>query len=82
MAILHDNNLSFEFIFKEFDECLWLKYEIYFRWNDQYVFRDDVHCALTKAMGTLFYQFGNGDRCGGTGILGANGTRHQDRLLS
>lgn len=42
MAMLRDNDLSLEFIFKEVDECLWLKYEVYFRWKDQYVFRDGL----------------------------------------
>jgi hypothetical protein len=40
MAILRDNSLSLEVIFKEVDDCLWLKYEVYFRWDEQYVFRD------------------------------------------
>lgn len=42
MATLHCNDLAVEFIFKEVDDCLWLKYEIYFRWQDQYVMRDDL----------------------------------------
>lgn len=42
MAILHDNGLSLEFVFKEVDGCLWLRYEIYFKWDEEYVFRDEL----------------------------------------
>lgn len=42
MAVLRDSGLSFEFVFKTVDECLWLKYEMFFRWDDQYVFRNDL----------------------------------------
>lgn len=42
MASLRYKELAVEFTFKEVDDCLWLKYEIYFRWQDQYIFRDDL----------------------------------------
>lgn len=42
MAILRDKGLSLEIIFKELDDCLWLKYEIYFRWDDKHIFRDEL----------------------------------------
>lgn len=42
MATLRDNGLSFEFVFKEVDDSLWVKYELFFRWENQYVFRDDL----------------------------------------
>lgn len=42
MAILKNWDLSFEFIFRELDECLWVQYEIYFRWQGESIVRDDL----------------------------------------
>ena len=42
MAVLKDGSLSFEFRFKELDECLWVKYEFFFRWQNESVFRDEL----------------------------------------
>ncbi len=42
MATLRQDNLSFDFRFKELDECLWVQYEFYFRCNNEPVFRDDL----------------------------------------
>lgn len=42
MATLTDSLLSFEFVFKNVDDCLWIKYEFYFRWNGESVFRDEL----------------------------------------
>ena len=42
MAILRDDQLSLEFVFKEVDDCLWLQYELYFRWDDHDVFHDEL----------------------------------------
>lgn len=42
MAILTHNDLSFEFCFKELDDCLWIQYEIYFKWKGEPVFRDEL----------------------------------------
>ncbi len=42
MAILNNGELSFEFVFKELDDCLWVQYEFWFRWRNEYVFRDDL----------------------------------------
>jgi len=42
MAILKQWDLSFEFIFRELDEELWVKYEMYFRWDNESIIRDDI----------------------------------------
>jgi len=42
MAVLSESGLSFGFTFKELDDCLWVRYEFFFRWKDEYVFRDEL----------------------------------------
>jgi hypothetical protein len=42
MAVLTDSLLSFEFTFKEVDDVLWVKYEFFFRWDGESVFRDEL----------------------------------------
>ena len=42
MAVLEQWDLSLEFRFKELDECLWVQYEVYFKWRGQSVFRNDL----------------------------------------
>lgn len=42
MAVLKKWDLSFEVVFRELDECLWVQYEIYFRWQGEPIFRDEL----------------------------------------
>jgi len=42
MAILEQWNLSFEFVFRELDDALWVQYEFYFRWKGDSIIRDDI----------------------------------------
>jgi len=42
MACLQSDNITFEFRFKEFDDCFFIQYEISFLWNGQPMFNDDI----------------------------------------
>lgn len=42
MAVLKEGKLSLEIVFRRLDDALWVHYEIFFRWNNEPVLRDDL----------------------------------------
>lgn len=42
MAILKEGKLSFEIVFRILDDALWVHYEIFLRWNNESIIRDDL----------------------------------------
>lgn len=42
MAIIKESDLSFEFNFCTLDDALWVQYELFFRWKNENLIRDDI----------------------------------------
>lgn len=42
MAVLKEGKLSLEIVFRCLDDALWVQYEIYFRWQNEPILRDDL----------------------------------------